>query len=170
MVVDNTSVQLRPAVSSELAEVRSTLAEATSWLRAQQINQWHVPYPLERIEVEIVRGEVWLGVSREGIVGTLTLLPSDDLWHDLPAQARYLHRLAVRRAHRGAGTRMIDEACAQLAANGIQRMRLDCERANIRLRSYYERLQFEHRGDVVKQSSSEITYEASRYERKIPDR
>ena len=161
-------LRLRPAVSSELADVRSILNEATLWLRAHGIQQWLVPYPEQQIAAEIARGEVSVGVVDDAFVGTLTLLDADALWANQPdCRARYLHRFAVRRSYRGIGARMIDEACTQLAAQGIQRLRLDCEATNTALRSYYERLGFEHRGDVGHQFSSAAFYHASLYERLI---
>jgi GNAT superfamily N-acetyltransferase len=161
-------IRLRPAVSSELADVQSILNEATLWLRAQGIQQWQRVYPEQQIAAEIARGEVAVGLVDDAFVGTLTLLEADALWANQPdCRARYLHRFAVRRSYRGMGARMIDEACTQLAAHGIQRLRLDCEAVNTALRGYYERLGFEHRGDVVHQFSSGPIYRASRYERRI---
>jgi hypothetical protein len=74
----------------------------------------------------------WAGVAFRG-------------WSSLGRKAQTRRQRAGRHeeqlgAYRGMGARVIHEGWAQLTKLGIDRMRLDCDRRNIRLRSYYEAL------------------------------
>jgi GNAT superfamily N-acetyltransferase len=51
-------------------------------------------------------------------------------------------------AGRGLGVAIVEWADGQAAAAGRRYLRLDCMRENDGIRAYYERLGFDHRGDI----------------------
>jgi len=132
--------------------VAALLDEATAWVGERGYEQWPLPFPREQIAAAIDRGEVYVAELDGDAVATVTLLWDDPTyWGERPADAAYVHKLAVRRACAGQriGTVIVEWADATAAASGRRFLRLDCLRDNPGIRTYYERLGFEHRGDLV---------------------
>jgi protein-tyrosine phosphatase len=95
-------------------------------------------------------------------VATLALKWNDPtFWGDRPADAGYVHALAVRRAHAGSGlgARLLAWAEEQVAAAGREYLRLDCRAENDELRRYYERQGFAPRGEVSVDEFTSALYE-----------
>ena len=140
---------------SELAdvdEIVGTLSEAARWLLSRGIRQWPDPFPRERVERLVCRGDVYLARLDGKPVATLALQWADPaFWGEQPDEAGYVHALAVRRSHggRGLGSRLLDWAEAEVVARGREFLRLDCLTENDALRRYYEGQGFEPRGEVV---------------------
>jgi GNAT superfamily N-acetyltransferase len=82
-----------------------------------------------------------------------------------------VHRLAVRRAHAGAGLgyRLLDWAGARVRERGRAALRLDVVTGNRRLREYYEAAGFAHRRDVTgeftRRDGTRQPWQTSLYER-----
>jgi len=96
------------------------------------------------------------------VVATVTLLWDDPTyWGERPADAAYVHKLAVSRASAGLriGQAIVEWADASAAAAGRDYLRLDCLRDNPGIRAYYERLGFGHRGDLVVNGRDMSIYE-----------
>jgi predicted N-acetyltransferase YhbS len=86
------------------------------------------------------------------VVGTLSLVPSDpEIWPEADQEARYLHRLAVRRRWSGRriGLQLLSWAAAEVALEGISLLRLDCPADSLVLPGYYERAGFVARDQVM---------------------
>jgi GNAT superfamily N-acetyltransferase len=87
------------------------------------------------------------------------------------ADAGYVHRLAVVRAHagRGMGVRLLDWADEQIRARERAWLRIDVVTGNRPLRDYYESAGFVHRGDLagefVRRDGSPFAWQTSLYER-----
>ena len=146
-----TEVEVRRAGPEDVDEIVEILSEAARWLLGRGIRQWPDPFPPGRVAEVTQRGDFYLARVDGEAVGTLALLWSDPaFWGEQPADARYVHALAVRRAHagRGLGKRLLDWAGEQTAAAGREYLRLDCRSDNPALRAYYERQGFERRGEV----------------------
>jgi ribosomal protein S18 acetylase RimI-like enzyme len=95
------------------------------------------------------------------------LLWSDPLvWRDVPEDAGYVHSLAIRRAYAGRGLgKTLLEWAERLATAGKRYLRLDCGAENLPLRAYYERLGFQHRGDLAEGDG----FRASLHQRRLPE-
>jgi GNAT superfamily N-acetyltransferase len=135
-----------------VSAVATLLDEATVWVGERGYEQWPLPFPREELSGAIERGEVYVAEVGGDVVATVTLLWDDELhWGARPADAAYVHKLAVSRACAGQriGRAIVEWADRTAAANGRSFLRLDCMRSNPGIRSYYEQLGFEHLRDEV---------------------
>jgi ribosomal protein S18 acetylase RimI-like enzyme len=142
--------------------VASLLDEATVWVGERGYEQWPLPFPHAEIAAAIDRGEVYVAELDGDAAATVTLLWDDRLyWPDAPPDAAYVHKLAVSRACAGRriGQAMVEWADRTAAQAGRDFLRLDCLRDNPGIRAYYERLGFEHRGDLVVNERDMSIYE-----------
>jgi ribosomal protein S18 acetylase RimI-like enzyme len=132
--------------------VLAILLDASRWLVARGIDQWRPEhFTPEELLTDIARGEMYLATRDSAPVGTLKLQWEDrPTWGDMPDDAGYVHRLAVRRvfAGRALGQRLLEWAARRAAASGKTYLRLDCIAANRALRAYYERAGFTLRREV----------------------
>ena len=145
-----------------MAAVAALLDEATVWVGERGYEQWPLPFPEEEIVAAIERGEVYVAELDGATVATVTLLRDDPMyWPDKPSDGVYVHKLAVSRACAGQriGQAIVEWADRTAAAAGRGFLRLDCLRDNPGIRSYYERLGFEHRGDLVVNGRDMSIYE-----------
>jgi GNAT superfamily N-acetyltransferase len=155
-------VNVRRCQARDVAEVAALLDEATVWVGERGYAQWPLPYPRDEIEAAITRGEVYVAELDGEIVATVTLLWDDPTyWGERPADAAYVHKLAVRRACAGQriGSAIVEWADRTAAAAGRDFLRLDCLGDNPAIRAYYERLGFEHRGDLFVNNRNMAIYE-----------
>jgi ribosomal protein S18 acetylase RimI-like enzyme len=155
-------VNVRRAGRDDVAEVAALLDEATVWVGERGYEQWPLPFPQNEIAGAIERGEVYVAELGGEPVATVTLLWDDPrYWGDRPADAAYVHKLAVRRACAGRriGSAIVEWADATAAAAGRAFLRLDCLGDNPGIRAYYEQLGFEHRGDLVVNGRNMAIYE-----------
>jgi GNAT superfamily N-acetyltransferase len=99
---------------------------------------------------------------RDELVAVLALDASDpSCWPDAPdGEARYLHKLAVTLAARGAGGEVLEAAAHETSSAGCRVLRLDCAADRPRLRAFYER-----HGFVAVDEIMLGPYPTARYER-----
>ena len=145
-----------------MAVVAALLDEATVWVGERGYEQWPLPFPRDELEAAVERGEVYVAEVDREVVATVTLLWDDPMyWGDQPPDAAYVHKLAVRRACAGwqIGSAIVEWADMTAAAAGRAFLRLDCLADNPGIRSYYEQLGFEHRGDLVVNNRNMSIYE-----------
>jgi GNAT superfamily N-acetyltransferase len=145
-----------------VAAVATLLDEATVWVGERGYEQWPLPFPREEVAAAIDRGEVYVAELDGDVVATVTLLWHDPTyWGERPPDAAYVHKLAVSRACSGRriGHAIVEWADRAAAAAGRDFLRLDCLRDNPGIRAYYERLGFEHRGDLVVNGRGMSIYE-----------
>jgi GNAT superfamily N-acetyltransferase len=145
-------VNVRRCQAGDVAVVAGLLDEATVWVGTRGYEHWPLPFPRDQIAGAIDRGEVYLAELDGDAVATVTLLWDDPTyWGERPPDAAYVHKLAVSRACAGQriGDATVEWADGTAAAQGRSFLRLDCLRDNPGIRAYYERLGFEHRGDLV---------------------
>jgi ribosomal protein S18 acetylase RimI-like enzyme len=144
-------VNVRPATAEELPLVASILDEATAYVATKGYPQWPTPFPVEEIAPACAAQELFV-VEEDAEVAAVFVLVWDDprFWGERPPDAAYLHKLAVRRrfAHRGLGVAIVRWAEDQARAAGRPYLRLDCLRDNPWIRSFYEGLGFEPRGEL----------------------
>ena len=155
-------MNVRKCQARDVAAVAALLDEATAWVGERGYEQWPLPFPREQLAAAIERGEVYVAELDGEPVATVTLLWDDpQYWGDRPPDAAYVHKLAVRRACAGQriGSAIVEWADATAARAGRGFLRLDCLRENPGIRAYYERLCFEHRGDLVVNGRDMSIYE-----------
>jgi GNAT superfamily N-acetyltransferase len=155
-------MNIRRCQARDVSRVAELLDEATVWVGERGYEQWPLPFPREEVAQAIERGEVYVAELDGDAVATVTLLWDDPTyWGERPADAAYVHKLAVSRACAGQriGQAIVEWADATAAAAGRDFLRLDCLRDNAGIRAYYERLGFEHRGDLVVNGRGMCIYE-----------
>jgi GNAT superfamily N-acetyltransferase len=79
-----------------------------------------------------------------------------------PADAGYLHRLAVRQHGAGLGARLLGWAERHAVGKGKSMLRLDCVAWNESLRTYYERAGYQHVGNVTV-----VEFTQARYQKRV---
>ena len=135
-------MKIRAAGPEDVEVVAEMLDEAGEWPR---------PFSRDELLQRIERGELFL-VDLDGEpAATFTVLWDDvPFWGEQPPDAAYLHKLTVRPPFRGRGlgAQIVEWVEQRAAEAGRAHLRLDCRRDNPGIRGYYERLGFEHRGDV----------------------
>jgi ribosomal protein S18 acetylase RimI-like enzyme len=143
------------ATPADAREVHALLAAAGRALADQGYRNWDPPYPIERVERDVVEREVWL-VRRDGApIATYTLATSAARayapapWADVEAPAAYLNRLAVAPTvqGQGIGAWCLDAIAARARALGARAVRCDVLAANAPLRRFYERHGYRLRGE-----------------------
>jgi GNAT superfamily N-acetyltransferase len=170
------SVEITPAASADLDDVIDLLNETARWLTSRGINQWVDGFPRAMIAGGVARGEVYLARRDGRVVGTFTLMWSDELfWPGVSGEAGYIHRIAVRREARGLGLDLLKFAERVTAAGGRKLLRLDCFSGNQTLCDYYERAGFVRVADVEVNGRDDPTVPASngrfrarQYEKSLP--
>src|SRR5437588_8748395 len=91
------TITIAQAQPLDIDIVISILEEAGQWLLERDIYQW-LPGSFSRDRIASSLGQVYLAKQGEEAIGTLTLQWSDKLmWGDVPDDAGYIHRLAIRR-------------------------------------------------------------------------
>jgi ribosomal protein S18 acetylase RimI-like enzyme len=159
-------LDVRRAGPADVDEIVAVLSEAARWLLSRGIRQWPDPFPRERVERLVRRGDFYLAWLDAEPAATLAMQWSDPtFWGEQPDDAGYVHALAVRRAQagRGLGARLLDWAETQVVASGREFLRLDCLAQNHALRRFYEGEGFEPRGEVAVDDLV-----AMRFERRCP--
>jgi GNAT superfamily N-acetyltransferase len=160
-------VRIVRAQRADLDRVLEILEEASRWLISKGLEtQWH-PGPTFRQSIleNIDRGEVYVVKDLKETVGTITLQWSDKkFWGDLPLNAGYVHKVAIKRSFSGQslGLRMLQWAETKARAEGKRYLRLDCLASNKTIREYYEKAGFVHVRDTLAPG-----WEASLYEKKL---
>jgi protein-tyrosine phosphatase len=147
---DSIEIEVALAQPQDVDTVLSILDEAAGWLHARGIvRQWPPKFEREEIAEQVAQGHMYLARLDRQPVGTLMLLWSDpEVWGDRPADAGYVHSLAIRRsaAGRGVGLQMLRWAEGVVAAAGRPYLRLDCWGENAALCRYYEQAGFAYLG------------------------
>jgi len=143
------AVTLAVAAPDQADDVLRVLDEAARWLRERGIEQWPARFERSWVEDAIRRGETWLAAVDGRVVATVTLDWTDAVWAGIPANAAYLHRMAVRRRSAGLGAVILGWTAGFARQHGREALRLDCVASNRRLRAYYEAAGFVFRGDAA---------------------
>ena len=155
-------MNIRRCQAQDVAAVAALLDEATVWVGERGYEQWPLPFPRDELAAAIERGEVYVAELDGEPVATVTLLWDDpQYWGARPPDAAYVHKLAVSRACAGQriGIAIVEWADLTAARAGREYLRLDCLGDNPGIRAYYERLGFEHRGDLVVNDRNMSIYE-----------
>jgi GNAT superfamily N-acetyltransferase len=109
------------------------------------------------------RGEKFtLDLVGETPAGTLTLQWADPVfWGEMPPDAGYVHKLAVRPTYAGQkiGLEMLRWAEATARKAGKRFLRLNCLAEDMKIRDYYEHAGFLYKGNVAGPKAMATLYE-----------
>jgi GNAT superfamily N-acetyltransferase len=160
------TITISQAISSELDIILDILEEAACWITSKGIDQWQpgdfIGTGRKKIADQIEQGEVYLASVDGQVAGTFTLQWADPaVWKDVPDDAGYVHRIAIRRAFagKGLGQIMLEWAGSMAASQGKRYLRLDCMTENTALRQYYTHAGFDYCGDIHGKSWSASLYQ-----------
>jgi GNAT superfamily N-acetyltransferase len=145
-------IEIRQATPQDVQIVSDILKEAARWLEQMGMPLWRQgELEPERIAADVSAGLFFLAEYSGDPAGTMKFQLDDPVfWSDArPAEAAYVHRLAVRRPYAGAGlsTALLHWAVERTSALGRRYLRLDCDASRPRLRSVYERFGFRYHSD-----------------------
>src|SRR5919109_3001319 len=147
-------LRISRADPSNLDLVLGILDEATNRLlkngmpTAWESGKFSRPAFLDQIE----KGEVHIAFVGSDAAGTFILQWSDLLWWgERPADAGYIHKFAIKPsfAGKGLGVEMLKWAETTARNAGRKFLRLNCMADDRKMRDYYERLGFIHKGDAM---------------------
>jgi len=154
-------LEVRRVSARDLGVAVDILEEAAAWVDARGEDGW-APGSLRDeaghgrmvLREALDAGELFLAWMAGRAVGTVTLQPADAVyWPDaVPlADARYVHRLAVRRdaSGLGIGRALLRWSEDQTAVSLRPFVRLDCPARSPFLRAYYVAAGYGYRGDVT---------------------
>ena len=166
-MVNLSEVRIIRAEPSELDDVLEILEEAARWLNARGFESYWKSSPSFRqaLKENIEQGDVYMVKDTQGTIGTITLQWSDmKYWGDMPPDAGYIHKFAIKRSRSGQhlGSRTLQWAEAKTRKEGKKFLRLDCLANNMIIREYYEKFGFIHIRDTMAPG-----WKASLYEKKI---
>jgi GNAT superfamily N-acetyltransferase len=133
---------VRRATREDAQEILRLRDELSSWMAERGIDQWRRgEMPLAWLEECAAQGWLLAACLGDDIVASVTVAWADPfVWGDQAERAGYIHMLMVDRAYAGhrLGRSLLDWAERRIARSGTHLARLDCVRANLDLRAYYE--------------------------------
>jgi protein-tyrosine phosphatase len=154
-----TTLEIRRAMPHDVPAVAAILGDAIAWAAEAGFDSWDPGsfadphgWGRQRLFEALEANALYLIWLDGQTVGTFSILPVDPLfWPDAPDDALYLHRFAVRDAHRGAGigAAALDWIVDEARRTGRRYLRLDCLEGNPGIRAYYERAGFDYRGGTT---------------------
>ncbi len=161
-----------PAETRLLLALRNELAH---WMVENCIEQWR-PGEMDPIQIgqQIAASEIYVVRENDHVVASVSIGWSDELvWDKQVEPSGYIHGLMVSRSHAGRaiGRWLLGWSETHISEVGRSLARLDCVRANGKLRRYYERagyslVGYRDFGDVgVAALSGAIPAETTLYEK-----
>ncbi len=136
-------IQIQLATSDNLESIVSIIRQTAKWLKTKGIKQWNENFPLSRLEEELLNGELFVVVDpSQKVIGTLSLSQRQaELWPDSEnLTATYINRLAIFReyAGRNLGLAIINWAKEYAKQRDVGLLRLNCDKTNPFLPSFYQ--------------------------------
>lgn len=138
---DTHPITLHRATVADAADIVRLRDAVAAWLLRKEIVQWHPgEVGIDEVAQQIRESPVYLARQHGTLVGSFHLTWADPvMWGRPPGLAGYVHRLMTDPEHapRGLGRHLLSEAEHRIRDVGRDIARLDCNRANQRLRAYY---------------------------------
>ena len=138
---------VRQAQPADAPVVEDMLVEAARWVDALGEIMWEEgELAPERIAAEIAAGQFFVAEADGEPAGAIRFQLEDRLfWPDLTDDdSAFVHRLVVRRRHKGQGvsSALLHWAVDRARSMGKRYLRLDCDASRVRLRALYETFGF----------------------------
>jgi GNAT superfamily N-acetyltransferase len=130
-------------MAPDAAIVQEMLEEAAQWVDALGVVMWEEgELAPDRVDSEIAAGQFFIAEVDGDAAGALRFQLEDRLfWPDLVQDdSAFIHRLVVRRRHKGLGvsTALMQWAASRARKLGKRYLRLDCDANRPKLRTLYE--------------------------------
>lgn len=165
-------IQFQKANETDLNLILSLFKTASQSLKKKNVSQWsywqHPPKDkIEWVEDGLNKNEFYFVYNISGDqIGMFRLLAEDILYWDEKGKekgVRYVHSLVVKPeyAGHGIGKTIMQKIMDKLQANGIGKLRLDCDASNKHLCQYYVNLGFLKTGSKKTPYSVNNLYEMS---------
>jgi ribosomal protein S18 acetylase RimI-like enzyme len=147
------NLYLRRATHDDIDTYYRWRKETSAWLAEKYgTDQWSTPYPREKLEHWVDRGEMWMASLEPGgeAIATITSSSEGDpeLWtpEELAQPASYVSKANVVREHAGEriGEALIGWTRHIAADAGASVVRIDVWSTNTALHEYYRRIGFRH--------------------------
>jgi GNAT superfamily N-acetyltransferase len=140
-------ITVRQAQRADVHVVEELLTEAARWVDALGEVMWEEgELTPGRIAAEVEEGQFFLADVDGEPGGAIRFQLEDRLfWPDLiQPDSAFVHRLVVRRRHKGLGvsTVLLRWAVDRASSMGRRYLRLDCDASRPKLRALYERFGF----------------------------
>lgn len=142
--------------AEDAALVSQLLTQAIDWMSSS--TPYGALWRYEDVTPNAISMELqhyYIGLISDTPVLTFKLTDNDDLyWPDVAGSAIYIHRIAVARANAAKATghsflpEIFQFAAEMAKENGINCLRLDCDRSRPALRRLYERYGFAYHSNV----------------------
>jgi len=144
-MLDHAALHVTVATPADRARALAILLEGDERKRQHGFRVWGAEELAATVQSAVPCGELYLAVLDGVAVGVYRLQCSDpEMWGERPADAGYVHKLAVAEGATGhdVGVGMLRAAADQVRAASRPYLRLDCEAANQWLNDYYRRAGF----------------------------
>lgn len=140
------TLSFEPAGQDDAELVSQILTDATRYKNQLGDTMWgDEGWSVDEVLESMSESTMYIIKQGDEVVATASLQWEDERnWGEQPPVAGYMHRLAVRNDFhgQGLGETITDWISAQVAKEGRQYLRLDCEESNTELCAYYEKLGF----------------------------
>ncbi len=167
------SLRFRKGTTADFGRIMELVADAQSWFRRNNIDQWQDGYPTEKIILSDIECGVNYLVEYNGVVAAMVVIifgeePTYKVitgkgWlNDNPYAV--VHRIAVADEYRKKGIaseimRFVEELCIE---RGINDIRIDTHEVNIAMRSMLKKLGYKYCGVVTMESGApRVAYQKS---------
>jgi GNAT superfamily N-acetyltransferase len=142
-----TEIGIRQASAADVPLVEELLLEAARWVNAMGAVMWEQgELAHDVLTGEVATGQFFIAEADGDPAGLVRFQVEDRLfWPDLaPGDSGFVHRLVVRRSHKGTGVSaaLLRWAVDRARGMGLAYLRLDCDASRPTLRALYERFGF----------------------------
>lgn len=140
--------------AQDVSAVADILTNAGTVVAAQGYETWTLPYSPQAAAKQVAEGYTFMVIDPgdgRRTIGTFILQWEDArMWGPQPADAGYVHALALRPEYKGhkVGQAILTWIGRAIAAEGREYARLDCPRSNTKLQCVYEGQGFQSKGNV----------------------
>ncbi|MGJ8665270.1 MAG: GNAT family N-acetyltransferase [Patiriisocius sp.] len=158
---------IRKAKLSEIAQVIAFTKACGIKMNADKIYQWDDEYPnTKAFEKDVSRGELYVLLSSEIIIGCITISEEKDVeynqiaWNTQDSKHYYIHRLAIHPdyQHQGNAKKLMDYAEMLAKQNNVVSVRLDTFSQNQRNQKFYLARGYQKMGEVFFPRQSEHSF------------
>jgi GNAT superfamily N-acetyltransferase len=171
------TLYVRKARREDIDTIYKWRHATAEWLAAEHgTDQWSTPYPREKLEHWVDRGETYMAsLEPDGEpIATITSSSEGDpeLWtpEELAEPARYVSKANVVREHagEGVGTTLIKWTLHKAAEAGAKTVRIDVWTTNTSLHHFYQDKGFEHVRTVIGPNSGALFQAPALANTKLP--
>ena len=166
-------MNLLPSKLSDIPRIMQIIADAQSYLKSMNIDQWQDGYPNEaQIELDIKNNDSYIIINEENkIIGTTVFTTKGEPTYNeidgnwlTPKNSTYgvIHRLAVKAEYRKSGVAkfILNECENRLKQMQIKSMRIDTHRENKGMQNLIKKLGYTYCGIITVRGGSErLAYE-----------